>query len=390
MKKLLVVLLVLGLAAPAIAADFNFYGSLRTRLGYYEVDEAYIGGPAMDGTIAANGDDDYGTMLSLSGQSRFGVKAIASDSLAAVVEFGLREGSRKAVAGVAEEDNAVYLRLAYGVWNFGAGKLTVGKNYTPGTFLGYSNQGGDTGAQGEAVMLVNGLAYIGRQPLVQLTFGTFEFALIQPNTDAANYAADGYGDKDFTFPRIEAAYVFRTPVVAIRPVVGFQTYDVESAGGVADESIDSYMAGLGVSLTLGPAYVKATASYLQNPGNYGQTNVLSPTFMNAAIDATGDVEDATLLQGTFVVGMKINDLLGVEAGVGYGKSERDNVVTPLGTFDGEQEGFLYYIQLPITMAKGFKITPEIGYLDRKEAKIGPIETDLGSLTYFDIAFQIDF
>ena len=35
MKKLLVFLLVLGLAAPAMAGDWYFYGSARTHLGYY-------------------------------------------------------------------------------------------------------------------------------------------------------------------------------------------------------------------------------------------------------------------------------------------------------------------------------------------------------------------
>jgi hypothetical protein len=66
MKKLLVVLLVLCFAAPVAAADWHFYGSLRTHLGYYDVDQEYIGGPAMDGTIGDFGvDDDSGTLLGL-------------------------------------------------------------------------------------------------------------------------------------------------------------------------------------------------------------------------------------------------------------------------------------------------------------------------------------
>jgi hypothetical protein len=200
---------------------------------------------------------------------------------------------------------------------------------------------GDIGDQGDANMLVGGLAYIGRQPQLRLSFGTFDFALIEQHTAAGTLGVAG-ADKDFDLPRIEAAYVFRTPVIAIRPVVGFQTYDVEV--GDEDESVDSYMAGLGVSLTLGPAYIKATVSYLQNPANYGQTNLLvvnnaGVNTTSAILDANGDVEDATLLQGTFVAGMKFSPMFGLEAGVGYfyrGRRADQYAVLPAGAHHGGQ------------------------------------------------------
>jgi hypothetical protein len=394
MKKLLVVLLVLGLAAPAMAADWHFYGSLRTHLGYYNVDEDFLGGPAMDGSIGTPGDDDGGTLLSLSGQSRFGAKVIASDSLTALVEFGLREASRKTTTAP-NSDEAVYLRALLGTWNFGAGKLLVGKFYTPGTFLGYSGMHGDLGDQGDANMLLGGLAYIGRQPMIQLQFGTFEFALIEPNTDASVFGAAGagYTDKDFVLPRIEAAYVFRTPVIAIRPVAGFQTFKLENPTTGDDETVTSYMGGLGVSLTLGPAYVKATASYLQNPAAYGQGNAgMVSTNLNGAGNSIlssqfigTDVEDSDLLQGTFVVGMKINDMLGVEAGFGYADAEVD-----VAAGKAEQTSMLYYLQVPIMVAKGVSIIPEIGMLDRDDVEIAGVETDQGKMTYVDVNFRIDF
>jgi hypothetical protein len=96
MKKLLVILIVLGLAAPAMAqTNWGFYGSVRTHLGYYNSSEDYTpGGPAMDGTIGAAGIRDEGTVLSMSAQSRLGFRAKVSDAVSGTVEFGLTETTR--------------------------------------------------------------------------------------------------------------------------------------------------------------------------------------------------------------------------------------------------------------------------------------------------------
>jgi len=379
MKKLLVVLLVLGLAVPAMAADWNFYGSARTHLGYYDVDENFTRGPATDATIRSNGlDDDKGTLLNLYGQSRFGAKVMASDNLTGFVEFGLRE-TNNATADTEE----VYLRLIGGIWKFGAGSLMVGKNYTPATFLGYSGMGGDMGDNGDANMLVTGLAYIGRQPQIRLSFGTFDIALIQPNSAASSL---GLGDVDFTLPRIEAAYVFRTPVISIRPVAGFQTYKAESQVTGDDETITSYTLGLGATVNLGPAYIKATFSYLQNPGNYGQSNLLVlDAALLGAFNATAD-DDAKLMQGTFVVGANFNEMLGVELGVGYGDIDQD--IAP--GVSVEQTGMLYYLQIPIRVAKGMTIIPEFGYVDRDDLEVAGVDFDAGSMMYADVNFRVDF
>lgn len=384
MKKLLVILLVLGLAAPAMASDWYFYGSARTHLGYYMVDEDFATGPATDPSVRSNGlDDDSGTTLNLYGQSRFGGKAVVSDNFSGGFEFGLRE------TGTGGEEEAVYLRLIYGTWNFGAGKLMVGKHYTPATFLGYSGMGADLGDNGDANMLVAGLAYIGRQPQIRLSFGSFDIALIQPNTSANDLGA---GDIDFTFPRIEAAYVFKTPVVSIRPIAAFQTYKAEDQTTGDDETIMSYTLGLGVSATLGPAYIKATFSYLQNPGNYGDTNLLVLDALRVGAGnaqfINGDVEDAEEMQGTFVVGVKLNKAFGLEAGVGYGSLEQD--VAVLGGATVKQTGFVYYLQAPIGLAKGVTLIPEIGMMDRDDYEIGGVDVPAGDMTYVDVNFRVDF
>ncbi len=388
MKKLLVVLLVLGLAAPAMAAETALYGSFRTHLGYYDVSEDFLGGPYMDGTIGAGGGfDDQGTMLSFSGQSRFGAKIKASDTLNAVFELGLRESDR-----TNSDLTQTYLRLAYGTWNFGAGSLTLGKDYTPATFLGYSNMVADIGDMGEAIFLVAGLPYIGRQPQIKLTVGGFQVALIEPNGNAATLT--GYADdKDFYIPRVELAYQLNTPMISVRPVVGYQTYDVVNRGAdETDKSIDSYHFGLGAMLRLGGFYANATGSYMVNPGNYGETNLVVGTttgLMNAAI-LDDDVEDSELTQATLALGFKFSPTLRVEAGGTYNYIQRD--VAPNGAdLSSDQTGYLYYAQVGIGLAPGVTVTPEIGMVDRGDLKIDTQEdADQGTMTYGVVSFRIDF
>jgi predicted porin len=382
MKKLLVVLLVLGLAAPAMAqSQFHFYGSLRTHIGYYDASENYTvaPGPAMDGTIAAGaGFSDEGILLSMSAQSRLGVRGAVSDKLFGVVEFGLTETTR------AGKSQSPYTRLAFGQWNFGAGNLIIGKHYTPATFLFYSNMIGDIADSGDGWLLVAGMPYIGRQPQIRLTIAGFEFALIEQNnpTAAQPLTLGTMTDIDRTIPRLEAAYVFRTPVIAVRPVLGYQTYKIENNATGDDKTIDSYVAGLGVSLTLGPAYIKMTGSWLQNASNYGNPNLAAPVARAATL-----VDDAETLQGTFVAGFNFSPTFFVEAGVGYTENKVD--VAP--GVEMKQIGAVYYLQAPITVAKGFTLIPEVGQLDRGDIEItGAPDAAQGRLTYFVANLKIDF
>ena len=61
----------------------------------------------------------------------------------------------------------------------------------------------------------------------------------------------------------------------------------------------------------------------------------------------------------------------------------------LGT-EVEQTGMLFYIQAPITLAKGFTVIPEIGYMDRDDLSVGGTDVDSGDMTYVDVNFKVDF
>ncbi|MCF8111127.1 MAG: hypothetical protein K9J85_06525 [Desulfobacteraceae bacterium] len=402
MKKLLIVLLILGFAAPALGAGANFdlYGSFRTHLGYYSVDQEYIGGPGTDNTVGLfPKDDDSGTVLSFGGNSTLGANIYVTKSIVGKVEMGLRE------AGGGGETEEVYLRQALGVWNFGSGKLLAGKTYTPATFLGYSKMGGNIGSQYDGVMLGAGLPYIGRHPQLRLTFGDFEFALIEHNSDVQSYGAD---DVDFTLPRIEAAYTYKMDNITLRGIAGYQSYDIEGyqLNGVdpyvyedweklGDESIDSYVLGLGGKFNFKPAYVNATISYLQNSNNYGNGdygtvsmyNVYTGQSILAAVPKPDGFEDSTLLQGTLVAGYRVSPMVNLEAGLGYMSAEVD--VAPNVT--AEQTSMIYYAQAWMSMSENVHIIPEIGVVDRGDLKVTDEDDEKnGKMTYLDVSFRFEF
>ncbi|MFO7931620.1 MAG: hypothetical protein R6U97_09465, partial [Desulfosalsimonas sp.] len=314
------------------------------------------------------------------------------------------------------------------------------------TYLGYLKQAGDVGLSGESVMLATGLPYISRQPQMKLSFGDFDIAIIEPYQDAADYenmgpynqtvsqgliaaglpvsefeAADDV-DKDFNLPRIEAAHVFRlnNDNLRIRPVLGYQTYDVEYYidGEKQDsESIDSYLAGLGVSADISDAYVKGTVSYMQNSGNYGDyqvglrnrldvmgnssvLDIPSLSIINAQLTEDG-FKDSDVIQGTLVGGYTLNDMVSFEGGVGYMNGEVDlpgavvfSITEDPADFEvrtAEQTSMAYYLQAWITMTDNVSFIPEIGMLDQGDLEIDGLEDiDGGKMTYFDVSCRFDF
>jgi hypothetical protein len=81
------------------------------------------------------------------------------------------------------------------------------------------------------------------------------------------------------------------------------------------------------------------------------------------------------------VGVKINNVVGVELGVGYISFEDD--------IDGVEadEALAVYLQAPITLAQGVTIVPEIGQYDYME---DAAEVDEGKELYFGAKWQLNF
>ncbi len=345
MKKLLVVLLVLGMAVPAMAADWNFYGSARMATWRVSDDP---------GGTAKSSDN---TQWNLQGNSRIGAKVKTSDVIGGRFEYG----------------TGVNVRLLYGTWNFGSGQLLVGQSYTP-TNAFYSNS--VYGTDGN-LLGVGGL-YEGRKPMLQLKMGAFKVALVQP-TQKSTISATGKYEVDL--PKIEAAYSFKADTFFVDVFGGYQTYDaINATASGKDESVASYVVGVGGGVNMDAFYAKAALHYGINLGDYGAL-VLGKLTQDkyADYDADGDYDDSKGLGYLAVLGFKASDKFTVEAGYSAMTYEPDV------SGSKEDKAQQYYINATINIAPGFFVVPEFGIIDRDSDLV-----DQGDVTYFGAKWQINF
>ncbi|MCF8080825.1 MAG: hypothetical protein K9K88_16220 [Desulfobacterales bacterium] len=367
MKKSIAILaafaLVAGFAVTATAADWSFYGSARMATFSVDKDEDSVNKTA--GLPA--GDSEADTQWTLQGNARIGANVKAGD-----------------VGGRFEYGSGPNLRLLYGTWDFGGGELLVGQAYTPTVqFLSSQVYGDDAGLLGA------GQFYRGRRPMIQLKFGGFKVALVDPNANS-QFSGTGFTPVDIetALPQIEASYRFSTDMFWVEPMAGYTTYDMVSGTG-ATEGVDSWVAGVYAGVNLGPASLKGGGYIAQNSGTYGVwQGVSAAATLNGGspIFANGGVQDNDEIGAVFVAGFKINDMLGLEAGIGYKANEIE-----VGSASAETEIFNYYAQLPITLADGVYIIPEIGYLDFGDyQETGQADVSQGADTYFGAKWMINF
>jgi len=190
MKKLTIFIAAIALvcfAVPAMAVDWNFYGSARMATFYISDDYG-------DGLNAAGTDDsDAELQWHLHGNSRIGAR-VKAESVAGRIELALPAANT--------HDSTVGTRLIYGDWDFGAGKLRVGKAYTPTSqFISGQVFGEDLG------MLGVGTNYGRRVPGLQLMFGKFTVALLEANdSNASGWSTYAGGDTDRFLPKLAGAW----------------------------------------------------------------------------------------------------------------------------------------------------------------------------------------
>lgn len=395
MKKTLVIFAALALvfvfAGTTMAADWSLYGSARFAT-FWETNDK---DSPTNTSNSSPAQDDSDLLWNNQGNIRFGGTATAGD-----IGGGLEVGY---------DGTSPYLRKLYGTWNFGSGQLLVGQTYTPVVqFLSNQVAGGD------ADLLGTGAFYPGRQPMLQLSMSGFKVALVKPNVGTPNLAATvlsfpgagvvttqpnaaaglfGYpaADTDVTLPKIELSYKFSSDMFWVEPFAGYQTYDLVQTNDTSI-SVDSYVFGVGGAVTFGPAQLKASAYLAQNSGAYGATGgyIMTNPHANkgnpAYNAATNEMVDNDEFGAVVVVVFNINDQLSAEVGGGM----RSNSLENLG-IKTETQVYSIYANLPIKMADGFVITPEVGMVDGGDLKVtGQPDTKQGTDTYFGAKWQIDF
>ncbi|WDP85698.1 MAG: hypothetical protein HUN05_11630 [Desulfobacter sp.] len=354
MKKLMIAVAAIAMfASSAYAADWNFYGNARFYTFYESVDHNTPGT-----------DDTDNTVWATSPNSRIGANVKVSDELSGRFEWDIASDIR--------------IRLLYGEWNFGAGSLLVGQDWTPTNIFG-SNQVGAT------ELGLGGLGEMGggRTGQLKLKMGGFRLALATPDVNAMDdttgvtlkdddYAGVAY-DTEVKIPQILASYRFAGDNWSVKGVAGYQKFDLEN------QSVSSYIVGIGGDVAFGAATLYASIHSGENIGNLQNGAATGGALTDgsyAVVDGTTVIDNENL-SCRFIVNYVFNDMISAEIGYGYTENELD---TPGAVSDEAQS---YYINLPINLAPGVILTPEIGVVDEKED--GQDKT-----TYYGAHWRINF
>jgi hypothetical protein len=373
MKKLIAIFAVLLLAAPAMAADWAFYGSQRVSTFYIQEDF---------GDFEENSEsDDWGLAWNFQTNSRLGAH-VKADKVKGQIELGLK--------GTDGGDIDVGTRRAYGVWMFADNaSLKVGKDYSPVTrFISGQVFNEDAGLLGAG-------NFYGRRPGgLTLGLGSFNLALLTNALNTSAYAGapawPGTGDVDNNYPKVEADYMLKLGSFDIRPFGGFQYFQISSTGaseaaGTLTDDVDiySYVIGIDSMVNLGAFYLGGQFSYGINWTNANWSNSLlgGTAGSLAVLDGTDDVKDTTSMQALLVAGLKFTPTLKFEVGAGYRSDDPD-----VNGVDADEMWSLYG-QAVITLAPGVYLIPEAGYVDNMDDFAGD---DEGYTWYAGAKWQIDF
>ncbi|MBW2739801.1 MAG: hypothetical protein JRE64_13345 [Deltaproteobacteria bacterium] len=363
MKKLFVILsaimLAIVFAVPAGATtDWDFYGSVRMQTFNVNQDE--------NNPSNKTGFDDRDSRWGLNTVSRIGA-TVQDGDIGGRFEYGMNDNSTNA--------DDVALRRLYGTWNFGPGELLIGKEYTPIHFVTNQVYDNDYGLRGFG-------GFFTFRPMIQVKVDGFKLALISPNNDGLTDKAKNLGyDYDNTWPKVEASYTLSMDTFCVKAFGGWNAFELVDNND-KEYDVTSYIYGVAGVVNAGPVTLKAMIWGGQNVGFYGLTTDQEVDFAPDYAAAVDDVRDNNGYGGVVSIGVKINDVIGVEAGYGYVSGEDD----PVGK-NHNDEAWAAYLQAPITLAQGVTVVPEIGHYDYEE---NDTNSDQGYESYFGAKWQINF
>ena len=379
MKKIIIMLAAIAMVGAFTAsamAEVSLYGSAR--LWTYRVHQ--------DEQASKTGYSQDNTLWQLGPFSRFGAK-FKSDKVSGHFEMDARPSSDTGNQNVDSTANKfagsgtswvgnMRLRILWGEWDFGAGKLGLGHNWVLTNFFLSDCQYTGDGMQDYGSL---GMVW-GRTSFVELTFGDLHLALVTPDTEKGGLGT--YDTRSGTnLPKFEARYNIKLDNMHFAIAGGYQNYKIYN-GTDQDKDITSYVIGGAAWIHFGPAYVNLGLRYDQNGGNYGMASAVTNTAQWNT--ASLDVEDTHTWGATAIVGYKVNDMFKVEAYYGKTKSKNDLPGT------NEDEAQAYGLTGTITLAPGVYIIPEVVVLDKMTKTVASVETDEGKTTAFGAVWRIDF
>ena len=408
MKKLFVLglaaLLLVAFSVPAMA-EVKIGGIIFTDFYYLDRDESnarYRG--VGDGTASFNN-----TAIQLPNITRLYARWTNEDNVGMYIEFGLGQNTGDTIRQggqytAIDADTAAGIRHAYGWWDVNPMfQIMAGKSTTPFSPLNPSQLLGTRSGSVNIIGVGYGDYYSGRFTQVRGTFkfnqiARLEIALVDPNGTAAagSYGPwQGFEGKDYqtstTIPRIDISVPIYLGPVHLYPGFLYQRRTVDMLGGLnsgVDDNIDTYIGSLGFKFGYGPFGLEGEGQWGKNWGNTRSLIGVSPSVMysGARLMSNGEIEDAETYSFWVDFYYKFGP---VTPHVIYGE-QKSKVKENVGLSDIEAKTQMYGISVPVALAKGFQIRPELMWYDDGDATVGGNYNDYGKYMIAGVQFQITF
>jgi len=410
MKKLFVI----GIAALLLVA-FSVPAMAKVKVGGIIFTDFYYVDRNKENSIAwGQGADDYQvTTIQVPNITRLYARWTNEDNVGMYIEFGIGEAT-----GGGEDlnsSNTVGLRHAYGWWDVNPNfTIMAGKSTTPFSPLNPSQLLGTSSKSINIIGLGYGDFYSGRFAQVRGTFkfgkmGRVELALVDPNGGARFsqqaliknfnnfWPPELYGavlSTDFQnntkLPRFDLSVPLYFGPIAIYPgfLYQYRTVDVLNPNySRFDDSLHTYIGTLGVKGGFGPFGFAAEGNWGRNVGSTRMSiGTSAPASIASALpNPDGKINNATTYSYWFDVWYKIGPVTPhamfgqMHSNVDFDYQELDATSTMWG------------FSIPIDLAKGFRLRPEIMFYDDGELQYGGNDyLDFGKYAIYGVQFQITF
>jgi hypothetical protein len=334
------------------------------------------------------------------------------------IEIGLR--------GEEGGGEAVNTRYAYGWWKINPMfKLTVGQqDEVIGPYKSAQNMGGNGKLANRRDTSLNhtslkGFGNLGNDRKEGIRLDTrlgeksnLAVAIFTPNVNGAigSWAAR---DEEETLPRIDVTYSVSLGAFSLASGFTWQTvqyeWDPQCANYQGDEAdLDAWVFSIPVKFAPGgPITVTAEINWGENLGNgnwnigsYGypapNNTVTAAAQWDNVVDATGNVvsqvADTEFLGIWADLAWKVHPIATIHFMYGMQQLKNDDRTVQANRWDNTR--FAYGFNIPIKVAKGFTIMPEVFYYDYGEHEINgivdPANGDLGSQILAGVQFLIAF
>ena len=406
MKKLFII----GIAALLLVA-FSVPAMAKVKIGGIIFTDFYYLDRDSDNAVATTGyNDPYQvTTIQVPNITRLYGRWTNEDNVGMFIELGIGQNSG---AVDANTSNGVSLRHAYGWWDVTPSfQILAGKSTTPFSPLNPSQLLGTRSGSLNIIGVGYGNFYSGRFAQVRGTFkfgkvGRVALALVDPNGTQRYHATynnyfpyDRFGipyQTNTKLPRFDLAVPLYFGPVSIYPGFLYQYRTVDTNQATYDNSISTYIGSLGVKAGFGGFSISAEGNYGSNMANTrGLIGTSGPSYLASAQlnPDSGKINNATTYAYWIDASYKFGPVT-PHVMFGQEKSSNDVYVGDVGLggqYKAESTSSMWGFSVPIDLAKGFRIRPELMWYDDGELQIsGTDELKLGKYAIYGVQFQITF